>query len=172
MASGGHEVVPLLSVRARPADAVLLADGRVGGLVRQDGLEAGEATASARSSARFQPSDGSDLIRLVVPLGCEGFEATPLRTRFFCHSRGASRHARGWRPQEGARCCPAPAHVRTDGRDTESQANGSRQEDVCRPVGTARGSPAGVLCGVGGGGGQGGGGGRGSEGARSPSTWP
>jgi hypothetical protein len=40
VAGGGHEVLPLLAVRARPADAVLLADGRVGGFVRQDGLEA------------------------------------------------------------------------------------------------------------------------------------
>ncbi len=33
VAGGFHQTPPLLPVRARPADAALLADGRVGGLV-------------------------------------------------------------------------------------------------------------------------------------------
>lgn len=41
VAGGGHQAPPLGAVRAGPADAVLLADGGVGGFVHQDGLEAG-----------------------------------------------------------------------------------------------------------------------------------
>ena len=41
LAGGGHEAPPLRAVRAGLADAVLLADGGVGGLVHQHGVQPG-----------------------------------------------------------------------------------------------------------------------------------
>ncbi len=41
VAGGFHQTRPLRAVRAGPADPVLLADGGVGRLVHQDGVQSG-----------------------------------------------------------------------------------------------------------------------------------